>query len=317
MATDENTLSTWLGYSIIKDFIESMEAVSKVSRELIYYMARPGSRFAEDGLTPSPLPKTLTTAFCNILANYILVAKCLALTNRSGYTSNPEEKDVVLETISDLELTISSAFKQVFDVLEKARSDIILLCSTRREVDCLHVQSVDLPFLTLLIIKNVERFTLDTKQLSHGIIEKRHADDKNRVDVIAVYQHYLSVLQFHARNRPQKRVFLEIQNYQEELSALRHLTQLQIQVLRHHVSLLQPGSFRLTSRRRLEQHGTEYKFWMKIDKTLKERLDHLSVLDDQAHSLKEEVKNAIEIIEEDHGKAIRVFTVVTLFFLPL
>jgi hypothetical protein len=40
-------------------------------------------------------------------------------------------------------------------------------------------------------------------------------------------------------------------------------------------------------------------------------------LREKSQLLKEQVKQTIEILEEDHGKAIRVFTFVTLLFLPL
>jgi hypothetical protein len=43
----------------------------------------------------------------------------------------------------------------------------------------------------------------------------------------------------------------------------------------------------------------------------------IDILKVKAKSLKGQVKQTIEILEEDHGKAIRVFTIVTLFFLPL
>ncbi|KAK8150289.1 hypothetical protein G3M48_003101 [Beauveria asiatica] len=64
--------------------------------------------------------------------------------------------------------------------------------------------------------------------------------------------------------------------------------------------------------------------------TLQEELNALrSVIDSQQkllgnyrdltapRRLREQVKQSIEILEEGHGKAIRVFTIVTLFFLPL
>lgn len=45
-------------------------------------------------------------------------------------------------------------------------------------------------------------------------------------------------------------------------------------------------------------------------------LQKSKTLQDKCAALKEEVKQAIEILE-GHGKVIRVFTIVTLFFLPL
>lgn len=43
----------------------------------------------------------------------------------------------------------------------------------------------------------------------------------------------------------------------------------------------------------------------------------LALLQNVAKALRSDLKQSIEILEEGHGKAIRVFTIVTLFFLPL
>jgi hypothetical protein len=50
---------------------------------------------------------------------------------------------------------------------------------------------------------------------------------------------------------------------------------------------------------------------------LKQRELEAQALMDRAHNLREHLGQALEIREEDHTKAIRVFTIVTLFFLPL
>ncbi|KAJ4213230.1 hypothetical protein NW759_011073 [Fusarium solani] len=43
----------------------------------------------------------------------------------------------------------------------------------------------------------------------------------------------------------------------------------------------------------------------------------LLTLREKSTALKENVKQTVEVLEENHGKAIRAFTIVTLFFLPL
>ncbi|CAI4214319.1 unnamed protein product [Parascedosporium putredinis] len=320
ITTGGESLVTWKGYMAVNEFIMSMERVAAVSQELVYLVANPSNRFAEDALTPSPLPMSLATAFYHVLASYILLAKHLRLTNALVYSNSSEEAGGDAKAAADTKTLIASASKASLDALEQARSDIILLCHTRREIDGLSVRSVDLQFLVLAVMKNVQRFSVETRSTS--ACKEYDAQETNTgpsvdIDTMVAYKHYLSVLRFNGRNRPQKRVFLDIQNFHEELHALVHISEVQKKVSGDYLRLLEPGSFRMTSVRRVDQHREECAFWKKADQDLLDRLDQLRVLDEQAHSLRNEVKQAIEIIEEDHGKAIRVFTVVTLFFLPM
>jgi Mg2+ and Co2+ transporter CorA len=43
----------------------------------------------------------------------------------------------------------------------------------------------------------------------------------------------------------------------------------------------------------------------------------LEALDHRVHDLRSQLRQSVEILEEDHGKAIFVFTMVTTIFLPL
>jgi Mg2+ and Co2+ transporter CorA len=48
-----------------------------------------------------------------------------------------------------------------------------------------------------------------------------------------------------------------------------------------------------------------------------QKLDEIHNLQRSARALKERVHQLIEVTDEDHGKAIRVFTIVTVLFLPM
>jgi Mg2+ and Co2+ transporter CorA len=51
--------------------------------------------------------------------------------------------------------------------------------------------------------------------------------------------------------------------------------------------------------------------------TAQAKLDEVQTLQSSASALRERVRQLIEITDEDHGKAIRVFTIVTVVFLPM
>lgn len=50
---------------------------------------------------------------------------------------------------------------------------------------------------------------------------------------------------------------------------------------------------------------------------LRTQISELDALYDWAGSLRKQLKESVEILEEDHGKAILVFTMITTIFLPL
>ena len=295
-------LYTWRGCSAVHNFIHTLRPISKLCEELFYCVTRPHGSTDGNRSAPSLLPTALTSGFCSILASYLFLAKMLSLINRAEYWSDQSEKSDLYGRIYSLQMKIDDSFQQASDHLEKAKLHIILLCSTRREVDCLRIQSVDVNTLAIAFLQNNQTFALP--------------GDKSQ-DLLQVYREYLSVLRGRARRRPQRRVFLDIQGFQEELDALKGHTDTQIRVAKKYLSLLYPGSFRVTNTARMERYGAEYELWKQVDGLLEDRRGELDRLTEQSRRLKDDVKQAIEILEEDHGKAIRVFTVVTLFFLPL
>lgn len=52
-------------------------------------------------------------------------------------------------------------------------------------------------------------------------------------------------------------------------------------------------------------------------KSLEAKAVELDALGIRTDKLREQLKQSVEILEEDHGKAILVFTMITTIFLPL
>lgn len=50
---------------------------------------------------------------------------------------------------------------------------------------------------------------------------------------------------------------------------------------------------------------------------LESKATELDALDNRTRQLRDQLKQSVEILEEDHGKAILVFTMITTIFLPL
>jgi hypothetical protein len=74
--------------------------------------------------------------------------------------------------------------------------------------------------------------------------------------------------------------------------------------------VLDPSSFAQPTPNRVAMFPSEAE-------CLKSKAVELEALENRTQSLREQLKQSVEILEEDHGKAILVFTMVTTIFLPL
>lgn len=279
---------------------------------------RPGT------LSQSPvLQANLVYAFQEILYLYLLTARRLMLLNRA---SNTIRHAIVIHyerRIDDVIRRLQSARENVRSRLEEAKKDIILLGTSTGETGGFEVASTGPEFLVAMLAANVQRRTF-TRSLTQpasaltplGLLPQMPEERSHKEDVVEMYRRRSAQLHFESLRRPQRRVFLGIRSLEEELLALQALTAAQIDSMRSFRSLLPaPGS--VGGGTGGTSGGVEARYIDKQLETLQVRADALKQLQDRAADLRDQVKQAIEILDEDHGKAIRVFTVVTVFFLPL
>ncbi|KAK5655272.1 hypothetical protein OQA88_5839 [Cercophora sp. LCS_1] len=140
-----------------------------------------------------------------------------------------------------------------------------------------------------------------------------------------LYKRYTTRLQQSVNDQPQKRLFPDLRFVDEELQALCRVLQWQQRLCMGLASALGPtepvgaedaasppangsSSYRYL-RESLHLEATRQK--------LSQRELEARALMDRARNLRENLVQTLEILEESHTKAIRVFTIVTLFFLPL
>lgn len=91
----------------------------------------------------------------------------------------------------------------------------------------------------------------------------------------------------------------------------------QIDIYSGFEKVLNPRSFRNTTENRISMYNLELNLLNKCRIRGESRLSELSRLLKRVHRLIEDTKTSVEINDDDHGKAILVFTIVTLVFLPL
>ncbi|KAK4078151.1 uncharacterized protein Triagg1_3167 [Trichoderma aggressivum f. europaeum] len=296
---------------IVEDFIEELSYISDYVRELHNMTARDSS--TNDAVSTPPLSGNITHAFQQIVKMFVFRSKQLSLVNRrrdlvsgSSLENFPliQRIDRKIEELLSLEM---DANERIVDLLESAKKDIFL-SGIGSHSEILEAESVRVQFLALAFMSGIQRPLLQPSFMGRSYVKDT---------LLQLYKEYTSRLHFQANNRPRKRVFLDIHGLEEELQALDKLVDSQESCLYNVLTVIDPLTSRYTTETRLREFRAEVQYGNVQLHQLIERRREIDNLATRLWILKDQVKQTIEIMEEDHGKAIRVFTVVTLFFLPL
>ncbi|KAJ4854886.1 corA-like mg2+ transporter protein domain-containing protein [Trichoderma breve] len=253
-----------------------------------------------------PLPKHIFYAFQKIVQVFVLRAKRLSLMTRIKASSG-SDLSKISDKINELQVLEKTAKDRMLDLLDHAKRDIFLSGNTSSDIERPQPQAVGAEFLALAFICK-----------SHNLpFEAKTSNPRRNNNTLKVYKRYASKLHYQANQRPQKRVFLDIRDLEEELDALNALLNHQKECLHRFAKSISPDTLRLTTMTRVAQNRVEKAYQDNHLRQLDIRIQEVQNMKTRSKFLKEQVKQTIEIMEEDHGKAIRVFTIVTLFFLPL
>jgi hypothetical protein len=104
---------------------------------------------------------------------------------------------------------------------------------------------------------------------------------------------------------------------QEELTVIQAVNTWQQQTFESLLKVLDPKSFARPTLARVSMFTPESECLHGGLETLQLKATELKALENRTQYLREQLKQSVEILEEDHGKAILVFTMITTIFLPL
>ncbi|KAI3327063.1 cora-like Mg2+ transporter protein-domain-containing protein [Xylariaceae sp. AK1471] len=203
--------------------------------------------------------------------------------------------------------------------LEQAKVDIILSSKTDSQPGVI-LASIGPEFMIGVISNGLFlRQLKDTADNSISLKDSMNADnvEGRYVDAGELYKRYANKLQLQVNQRPQKRLLPDIYALEEELDILLRLNQWQQKFCQDFWRVLDPTSYRITTKARISHFRTESHYLLDTIRRLQVRYNEFHSLQKRAEKLRDQLQQSIEIEEESHGKAIRVFTFVTLFFLPL
>jgi hypothetical protein len=118
-------------------------------------------------------------------------------------------------------------------------------------------------------------------------------------------------------DRPTRRLLTTTERFQEELEALRLLLNDVDRTWTNFIDLGRTESFRISDQNRAQQFQLEHKVYKSARHAREGDLRKIDDLQKRLRKIEYRIRQRIEIQDEDHGKAIMIFTIVTIIFLPL
>lgn len=243
-----------------------------------------------------PLLADLVYLFQDTLSMYAIVARELTYIVRADiqYPNGGRCSQVA----SNLQRYRDKIMDNIRRLLVTAEAEI-LLGSKTRQFD--FVEAISSEFLVAAL----------------GIHLQNKPVDQDSPETSELYRQRLWQLRYQGARRPDRRLHFNLNKFVNEVSALRALGRAQARALTQYRQFISPRSRPITVQNRKVNYRFEKLLINRQLRQLEDRAEDLDNLSREARRLKDEVRANIEILEEGHGKAIRVFTLVTLFFLPL
>ncbi|KAF1957180.1 hypothetical protein CC80DRAFT_491984 [Byssothecium circinans] len=136
-------------------------------------------------------------------------------------------------------------------------------------------------------------------------------------EVNGLYQAYTSRLKYQVHKYPRKRLLREIHDLQDELTAVTWVNEWQQDAYSRFAEVMNPRIYRPSTAKIPIDFVAVRRFLRSEYRSLRAVSAELEALDNAARMLRDQLKESMEILEEDHGKAIMVFTTITTIFLPL
>jgi hypothetical protein len=123
--------------------------------------------------------------------------------------------------------------------------------------------------------------------------------------------------QFQVNHRPGKRLIRDLNLLQEELQVLAMINKWQMNVVHSYMRVLDDTTYEIDVPARRAMFPFERMLLQSCLENLALAREEYDDLIRRCGPLSDQTKQSLEIYEEDHGKAITAFTVVTVIFLPL
>ncbi|OQE44424.1 hypothetical protein PENCOP_c002G01146 [Penicillium coprophilum] len=283
------------GEAVIRALVDNCKYLEEMMSEIRYGVSGNGE-FDRDTYRIS---KSLVRAFQHLLLMIVYAARGTqnALEKLQGHTS--DDSPILLDRVSLLRQLQSGA--QAERSLRNAKREILLMTFTD-DSSAIGTYQAGSPELVLATIMG----------------DLRSRDSNNgKVDLVEIYRVYMLGLETRVIQYPGHRLLSDIRLAMQELEIIRKFTMKQRLLCVNYRALLAPQSFRITTASRQASFNFEKNKLNRLIRHLNDDAGSIDRLLEKADSLAKETQNGVEVRQEDHGKAILAFTIVTVIFLPL
>ncbi|KAH3913065.1 hypothetical protein HBH56_111250 [Parastagonospora nodorum] len=246
-------------------------------------------------------PRELLEAFRKLIVFYLAVERALYYTEKS-YQNVEDTMNVERELpYSEEGLRVLKRFAQGVDnSLLLARSELCSMVRPEISTDPMHNLELGPEYVCSWLMRRLMAKPLE-KRMSIGDI----------------YREYLSTIQFQVNHRPGKRLIRDLNLLQEELQVLAMINKSQMNVVHNYMRVLDDTTYEIDVPTRRAMFPLERMLLQSSLENLALSREEYDDLIRRSGPLSDQTKQSLEIYEEDHGKAITAFTVVTVIFLPL
>ncbi|KAL7953800.1 hypothetical protein V8C34DRAFT_320505 [Trichoderma compactum] len=172
-----------------------------------------------------------------------------------------------------------TAKDRMLDLLDHTKRDVFLSDNKSSDIErAPEPQAVGAEFLALALICK-----------SHNLpFEAKTSNPHHKDNTLKLYKDYASELHYQANQRPQKRVFLDIRDLEEELDALDTLLGHQKECLYKFARSISPDTLRLTTMTRVAQNRVEKAYQDNHTRQLDMRIQEVQNMKTRLRFLKEQ-----------------------------
>ncbi|KAJ3568386.1 hypothetical protein NPX13_g6437 [Xylaria arbuscula] len=301
---------------LLEDCTNAFKKLNVIAQDLHFGSIKAGDISEANGY---PIFESLVRVFEHITTILVFSSSFIVKADkatRKPQTRAPNSKRFRSRLADSLRKIVSNARED----LGQAKIDIILASKTERHPGDVVLPSIGPEFLIATISSGLflrqAREAPGNSTYSNDNTGADHIESTS-IDVNELYKRYANKLQLQVNQRPQKRLLPAIYALEEELDILIRLNNWQRVFCEDFLRTLDPASYRITTKARISYFGTESRYLLKTIQRLDAQHNELRGLQQRSEKLRDQLQQSIEIEEESHGNAIRVFTFVTLFFLPL
>ncbi|KAI0152977.1 hypothetical protein GGR57DRAFT_153163 [Xylariaceae sp. FL1272] len=301
--------------SLIEGCTKTFQEVGKTAKDMLDGTVKSADHVETKGYYP--VVESLVRVFEHIVIILVFSADFMAKADKTMRTDRKRALDCG-RFATKLRGSLNQIIRKAQKDLDQAKRDIILASNTDYDNDKL--ASIGPEFMVALVSNGLFFRRLDNASAKSSGEDSRAATserDRTTIDASELYKRYANKLQLQVNQRPQKRLLPDIYAFEEEVEILQKVIDWQMKFCHDFYRVLDPNSYKITTKTRISHFNEERRYLHKTIDRLKVRSTEFTGLLVRSARLRDQLQQSIEIEEESHGNAIRVFTFVTLFFLPL